>query len=80
MGCGCIASQLKDKYTIEDIISTKYNSSQKEIISTYPLSSYVKKVFYLINKIRTNPSEFIKNIICNIILFNNKLILIYHLN
>ena len=60
MGCGCIASQLKDKYTIEDIISTKYNSSQKEIVSTYPLSPYVKKVFYLINKIRTNPSEFIK--------------------
>ena len=60
MGCGCIASQLKDKYTIEDIISTKYNSSQKEIISIHPLTSYAKKVFYLINKIRTNPSEFIK--------------------
>ena len=47
MGCGCIASQLKDKYTIEDIISTKYNSSQKEIVSTYPLSPYVKKFFTL---------------------------------
>ena len=60
MGCGCITSQTKDKYSIEDIISTKYSSSQKEIISTYPITSYVKKVFYLINKIRTNPSEFIK--------------------
>ena len=60
MGCGCISSKSKDKYTIEDIISTKYSSSQKEIASNFPLTSYVKKVFYLINNIRTNPHDFIK--------------------
>ncbi len=62
MGCSCISSKLKDKYNLEDIISTEYNSSKKEIISIYPLTSYVKNVFYLINKIRTNPSGFIKAI------------------
>ena len=60
MGCGCISSKLKDKYTIEDIIQTKYSSSQKEIASNFPLTSYAKKVFYLINNIRTNPHDFIK--------------------
>jgi hypothetical protein len=59
MGCGCIGPQTRDNYSIEDIISTKYSSTKKEITSTYPLTSYVKKVFYLINKIRTSPSEFI---------------------
>ena len=59
MGCGCIGPQTRDNYSIEDIISTKYSPTKKEITSTYPLTSYVKKVFYLINKIRTSPSEFI---------------------
>ena len=59
MGCGCIGPKTRDNYSIEDIISTKYISTKKEITSTYPLTSYVKKVFYLINKIRTSPSEFI---------------------
>jgi len=59
MGCGCIGPQSKDNYSIEDIISTKYISTKKEIASTYPLTTYVKKVFSLINKIRTSPSEFI---------------------
>lgn len=40
------------------MISSKYNT-QKEIISKYPITNYVKKAFYLINQIRTNPSEFI---------------------
>ena len=58
MGCVCIGPSSKDKYSIENIISTKYDS-KKEIISKFPLSDYVKKVFQLINKVRTSPSEFI---------------------
>ena len=58
MGCGCVGPASKDKYSIENIISTKYDS-KKEIISKFHLTEYVKRVFHLINKIRTNPSEFI---------------------
>ena len=57
MGCGCIGPT-KDKYSIENIINDKYAES-KEITSIYPLTEYVKKAFFLINKIRTRPSEFI---------------------
>ena len=58
MGCGCVGPSNKDKYSIENIISTKYDS-KKEITSRFPLTEYVKKVFQLINKVRTTPSEFI---------------------
>ena len=58
MGCGCVGPSNKDKYSIENIISTKYDS-KKEITSRLPLTEYVKKVFQLINKVRTTPSEFI---------------------
>ena len=60
MGCGCIGPT-KDKYSIENILNDKYEES-KEITSIYPLSDYVKKVFFLINKIRTSPSDFIQAI------------------
>ena len=58
MGCGCVGPASKDKYSIENILSTKYNT-KKEITSIHPLTEYVKRVFHLINKIRTSPSEFI---------------------
>lgn len=61
MGCGCVGPTSKDKYSIENIISNKY-SSKKEITSKYQITDYVKRVFNLINKIRTNPSEFISAI------------------
>ena len=48
MGCGCIGPT-KDKYSIENILNEKYEAS-KEIVSIYPLTDYVKKVFFLINK------------------------------
>ena len=57
MGCGCVGPT-KDKYSIENVINDKYSES-KEITSIYPITDYVKKAFFLINKIRTNPSEFI---------------------
>ena len=60
MGCGCIGPA-KDKYSIENIYNNKYSES-KEITSIYPITDYVKKVFYLINKIRANPSDFISYI------------------
>ena len=60
MGCGCIGPT-KDKYSIENILNEKYEAS-KEIVSIYPLTDYVKKVFFLINKIRASPSEFVKAI------------------
>ena len=60
MGCGCIGPT-KDKYSIENILNEKYEES-KEITSIYPLTDYVKKVFFLINKIRASPSEFVKAI------------------
>ena len=60
MGCGCIGPT-KDKYSIENILNDKYEES-KEITSIYPLTDYVKKVFFLINKIRTSPSDFIQAI------------------
>ena len=49
------------KYSIENILNEKYEAS-KEIVSIYPLTDYVKKVFFLINKIRASPSEFVKAI------------------
>ena len=56
MGCGCIGPT-KDKYSIENIINDK-NNEAKEIKSIYPLTEYTKKVFTLINKVRTSPSKF----------------------
>ena len=60
MGCGCIGPA-KDKYSIENIFNSKYSEST-EINSIYPITDYVKKVFFLINKIRTSPSDFISAI------------------
>ena len=60
MGCGCIGPA-KDRYSIENIYNNKYSES-KEIVSIYPITDYVKKVFYLINKIRKSPSDFISYI------------------
>ena len=57
MGCGCIGPT-KDKYSIENLLYEK-NIESKEISSIYPLTDYVKKVFVLINKIRTSPSKFV---------------------
>jgi len=57
MGCGCVGPS-KDKYSIENILGEKF-SEPKDITSNFPLSEYVKKVFCLINKIRTNPADFI---------------------
>jgi len=57
MGCGCVGPS-KDKYSIENILGDKLNEP-KNINSTFPLTEYVKKVFCLINRIRTNPTEFI---------------------
>ena len=56
MGCGCVGPT-KDKYSIENIINDK-NNEAKEIQSIYPLTEYTKKVFTLINKVRTSPSKF----------------------
>ena len=56
MGCGCIGPT-KDKYSIENIINDK-NNEAKEIQSIYSLTEYTKKVFTLINKVRTSPSKF----------------------
>jgi len=57
MGCGCIGPS-KDKYSIENILGEKI-LEPKDIVSNYPISEYVKRVFNLINKIRLNPSEFV---------------------
>ena len=60
MGCGCIGPT-KDKYSIENILNDKYEES-KQITSIYPLTDYVKKAFFLINKVRTRPSDFVEAI------------------
>ena len=60
MGCGCV-NLTRDKYTIENILVDKVKEP-KDIISNLPINEYIKKVFYLINKVRMNPSEFIDNI------------------
>ena len=57
MGCGCVGPS-KDKYSIENILGEKIQEP-KEIVSNYPITDYVKKVFCLINKIRLNPGEFV---------------------
>ena len=60
MGCGCIGpSKEKDRYSIENILNEK-TQEPKEITSTLPLTEYVKKVFSLINNVRSNPSKFVK--------------------
>jgi len=57
MGCQCIGPS-KDVYSIENILGEKIKEP-KEIISSYPINEYVKRVFNLINKVRLNPSEFV---------------------
>ena len=56
MGCVCINNS-KDKYALENVINKDYETNTK-IISKLKITNYVKKVFYLFNKIRTNPSQF----------------------
>ena len=58
MGCGCVGPS-KDKYSIENIMNDKMEEP-KEIISNYPITEYVQKVFSLINRIRINPPEFVE--------------------
>ncbi len=58
MGCGCVGPS-KDKYSIENIMNDKMQEP-KEIISNYPITEYVQKVFSLINRIRINPPEFVE--------------------
>ena len=60
MGCSCVGpSKEKDKYTIENILNEKIQEP-KEISSTLPLTEYVKKVFSLINNVRSNPTKFVQ--------------------
>ena len=63
MGCGCVgpAKDSKDKYSIENILNDKIQEP-KEITSNLPITEYVKKVFFLINRVRLNPSEFVSAI------------------
>ena len=58
MGCACTANA-NDKYSIENILGgADYENAQNNINSKLKLTDYVKKVFFLINKIRTNPAKF----------------------
>ena len=56
MGCVCVNNS-KDKYALENVINKDYESNTK-INSKLKITNYVKKVFFLFNKIRTNPSQF----------------------
>ena len=56
MGCVCPAN-LKDKYEIINIIDSDYDNNLK-INSNLKQTNYIKKVFYLINRIRKNPKQF----------------------
>ena len=59
MGCAC-SENTNDQYSIENILGgNNYDSAQNNINSKLKLSEYVKKVFFLINKIRTDPSKFV---------------------
>ena len=56
MGCVC-PGNINDKYAIENILKSDYENTPK-INSKLKITNYCKKAFYLINKIRTNPSQF----------------------
>lgn len=56
MGCQC-GNNTYDKFSIDNILSQNI-SNISEIKSEHKISDYVKKVFFLINKVRTNPSYF----------------------
>ena len=56
MGCVCIGN-IHDKYAIENVLKSDYENIPK-INSNLKITIYCKKVFYLINKIRTNPPQF----------------------
>ena len=59
MGCVC-TENTNDQYSIEDILDVGvYENDKNNINSKLKLSEYVKKVFFLINKIRTDPSKFV---------------------
>ena len=57
MGCVC-PNNFNDKYAIENIINNEYENNIIKINSNLKITNYVKKVFYLINKIRTDPAKF----------------------
>ena len=57
MGCICI-NITNDKYALENIINNEYKNNITQIHSNLKITNYVKTVFYLINKIRTNPADF----------------------
>jgi len=52
----------KDKYAIENILDRNYDTNLN-LNTKLKTTNYVKKVFYLINKIRTNPAQFSEYII-----------------
>ena len=56
MGCVCLGN-VNDKYAIENVLKSDYENMPK-INSNLKITNYCQKVFYLINKIRTNPSQF----------------------
>lgn len=58
MGCKCEGGTY-DKLSIENILKENIKIiTENPIKSENPLTDYVKKVFFLINKVRTNPSDF----------------------
>ena len=56
MGCVCLGN-VNDKYAIENVLKSDYENMPK-INSNLKITNYCQKVFYLINKIRTNPPQF----------------------
>jgi hypothetical protein len=56
MGCVC-SENSSDKYSIENVFKEDFESIPK-INSNLKITNYIKKVYFLINKIRKNPSEF----------------------
>jgi hypothetical protein len=61
MGCQCTGNT-NDKYAIENILDPNYDTNLN-LNTKLKTTNYVKKVFYLINKIRTNPAQFSEYII-----------------
>ena len=63
MGCQCTGNT-NDKYAIENILDPNYDTNLN-LNTKLKTTNYVKKVFYLINKIRTNPAQFSEYIIAS---------------
>ena len=56
MGCVC-SENANDKYSIENVLKEDFENTPK-INSNLKITNYIKKVYFLINKIRKNPSQF----------------------